>query len=474
MSSTPSRFVAYAASEEEIERCARTAKIGEILLEPEWLACQGTLSAERCVDLARSARSHGLRPVLVWDILLPERVMQSLQPSLSSWAWEEFAAVRVCDIGAAQWLRIHRPQMPLQLIVETGNHNEDALRAWCAVFAPALERLILSIEIPEERLIAYARESAVDCEVMGVGRILLFYSPRSLLAPKLLTGSSLQSSDAAGQSSDAAGQPSDAVGQSNDAAGQPSDAADQSSDAAGQSSDAAGQSSDAADQSSDAAGHKAAPVRLEAISGSDLSGYRPLPVLETAHGTFLYLDKDQFILDRLSGLLDAGLWIRLDLRHLRDHSASIAQIDGLVEAMQHDATALRQAWPRPTRAPFFKNNKTTAQFTRLKANHHEQRDEYTLAEVVGVERRRYVVLCALRPFSTEMLYALLLPSGEEILLTDIPIFHDLQGVPRNQWMTDQLLITERIRMACPGALLRGRSKEETTSIPEESPICPTA
>jgi putative protease len=176
----------------------------------------------------------------------------------------------------------------------------------------------------------------------------------------------------------------------------------------------------------------------------------------------LYLDKDQFILDRLSGLLEAGFSvIRLDVRHLRESPTGFGKIDTLVSAFQRDAEELRKAWPRPTRAPFFKNNKTTAQFTRLKANHHEQRDEHTLAEVVGVERRRYVVLWALRPFSTESLHALILPSGEEILLTEIPTFHDLQGIPRSTWLTDQLLITERIRMACPGALLQSRRDTES-------------
>ncbi|MCB9644206.1 MAG: U32 family peptidase [Myxococcales bacterium] len=419
-------FVAYAANLEELEQCARAEGVREVLLEPALLACQGSLTPAETFSLAREAKARGLRPVLVWDILMPQRVMDALAPKLEAWDWGCFEAVRVCDIGAAQWLRVHHPAMPIQLSVETGNHNEDALRTWCEIFAPALERLILSIELPEERLIAYCRELPVPCEMLGVGRILLFYSPRSLLASHLLHEplESAETSDAIAAHSSEKG------------SGQPD--------------------ADAADplrqrrEDIDA-------QRIEAVSASELSAYRPLPVLETAHGTFLFLDKDQFILDRLEGLRDAGLAsVRLDIRHLRGSNEPFAQLDQLVAQMDKDADALRKAWPRPTRAPFFRSNKTTAQFSRMKSSHHAHRDEHTLAEVIGLEKRRYVVLCATQSFSTSMIHSMILPSGEEIMLEDAPRFRDLQGQFREEWDADQLLITDRIRMACPGALLRSR------------------
>ena len=103
--------------------------------------------------------------------------MKNICQQLSLWELSKFPTVRVCDPGAAWWLKTHHPNITLQLTVETGNYNLEALRGWCEIFSDSLERLILSIELPEKKLIEYCQKLPVACEILGVGQILLFYSP---------------------------------------------------------------------------------------------------------------------------------------------------------------------------------------------------------------------------------------------------------------------------------------------------------
>lgn len=382
-------FNTFITTQSDIAHCVQANNLVEVLLEPALLARQGRLSLEETWQLALTARHQGLRTVLVWDALMPERLMAETCVHLTDLFLSPFDAVRVSDIGAAQWLRLHHPNQPLQLIVETGNHNLAALQGWCDFFSPILERLVLSIELPEEKLIDYCHQLPVNCEVLGVGPILLFYSPRSLLAPHLKPDSTTS--------------------------------------------------------------FLTTTVTPEEIN------LRPFPTIETEHGTLLFLDKDQFILDRLTSLRQAGLHtVRLDLRHLSHNNEAATGIVDLCEHIKHDATQLRANWPRPTRAPFFKANKTTAQFGRMKSKRHTYRDDNTLAEIIAGESRRYVVFQVLHPFETSEADNLALPTGEALTWSQPLSFRNLNGDLIETAETGQLLITSWIKKACTGALLKGQ------------------
>ena len=74
------------------------------------------------------------------------------------------------------------------MILENGNHNLAAIKNWAVLGGQNLERIILSIELPKEILKTYIDELSklkISSELMGLGPILLFYSPRSLLNPLL-------------------------------------------------------------------------------------------------------------------------------------------------------------------------------------------------------------------------------------------------------------------------------------------------
>jgi U32 family peptidase len=99
-----------------------------------------------------------------------------------------FYAIRVQDPGALNYLVENFPDLKVQMILENGNHNLAAIKNWVALGGQNLERIILSIELPKDILKTYIFELSklkISAELMGLGPILLFYSPRSLLNPLL-------------------------------------------------------------------------------------------------------------------------------------------------------------------------------------------------------------------------------------------------------------------------------------------------
>ena len=383
------QFNTFVSSIRDLERCANAPNLHEILLEPTLLARQGKLSQESVYALAIEAKKRGLRPVLVWDIVMPEQVMVGICDRLKNWDISSFEAIRVCDPGAAYWLLNHFPLIPLQLIVETGNHNLESLRGWCELFSPSLERLVLSIELPQHKLIEYCQTLPVDCEILGVGQILLFYSPRSLLAQHL----SITNEDW---------------------------------------------------------------EYIETTATFEDAKDRHFPILETAHGTFMFLDKDQFILDRLATLQSAGLHtVSLDLRHLVHDGDVAVDIDLICQQIAENPTLLRTTWTKETRAPFFNANRTTAIFPRMKSKLSNYRNNACLAEVLAGEKGKYVVFYTLRPFDISQIRRLIVPTGEEIELTQKIAFRNLNGKQLNTFDSDQILVTDWIKKAVPSSLLMG-------------------
>ena len=390
------QFNTFVSSINDLERCVNAPNLKEVLLQPTLLARQGQLSQQQTRSLVSRATKYGLHPVLVWDILMPEQTMKNICQQLSLWELSKFPTVRVCDPGAAWWLKTHHPNIALQFIVETGNHNLEALRGWCEIFSQSLARLILSIELPEKKLIEYCQKLPVACEILGVGQILLFYSPRSLLSPHLLDPDSEKK------------------------------------------------------------------IPLETTVSSEDSNNRNFSTLETAHGTFMFLDKDQFILDKLENLEKSGLHtVCLDLRHLGQNGDIAVDIDKICTHILTDPVSLRKNWGKPTQSTFFKGNRTNSMFSRMKSKHKlvKYRQNLGLAEVVAGESGNYIVFQSLRPFAASQIEKIIIPTGEEIEIPAEIVLRNLNGQIVQSCDREQILITDWIRKAMPGSLLLGKNQE---------------
>jgi putative protease len=382
------KFNSFVTSIEDIRACAAAPHLDEVLLEVSDLTREGRLTVQQAEALAKDARTHGLAPVLVWDILMTQSEFKRKCAVVSSIDTSLFSSIRTQCPGAAMWVRENLPQMPLQVILENSNHNLAGLKRWIKQLSP--ERLVLSTQIPEDRLLELCAELHTECEILGAGKILLFYSKRSLLAANF--GDTEATTD---------------------------------------------------------------NRWIYADSASEESASRPFPTLENEHGTFMYLNKDHFILDQLEKLTAGGMHtVRIDLRDLQngEHAAlGIDQICTLI--VNDDKKALESLWSRPTAATFFKRNRTDKQLTRMKPLTRLLRDENCLAEVVSVERGEVLGLLTLRSFSPHNgQFAFVASDGREVSV-EIDSFNDLSGAPLLECHAHRLVRCRWFKGVAAGALL---------------------
>ena len=71
--------------------------------------------------------------------------------------------------------------MNIQLILENV-HNLPSLMGWCRLGGKQLERIILSPQLDKKTLTHFVDNLSVPVEIMGLGRLLLYHSPRKLLS----------------------------------------------------------------------------------------------------------------------------------------------------------------------------------------------------------------------------------------------------------------------------------------------------
>jgi putative protease len=174
------KLTTYARSLHDLNLC-REHGVTDVILEPKSCARFGVLTSEEFITLSKRARELGLRVLLEWDILMVEstfaQVSSGIQELLGS-----VDTIRVQDPGALEWC-LKNTTLPLQFIAENGNHNLKGLQGWIDLAEGRMERIILSIELSQHVIEEYVQKLTVPCELLGLGRILLFYTPRQLLSP---------------------------------------------------------------------------------------------------------------------------------------------------------------------------------------------------------------------------------------------------------------------------------------------------
>ena len=155
--------------------------LDEVILGHQDYSRFGKLKTLEFFEFSTRARELGLRVIFEWDILMTENTFVQLAAELPSF-FVAFDSLRVQDPGALEW-GFKNTAKPLQFIAENGNHNLPGLQGWISHVEGRLERIALSIEIPKHVLEEYVKVLKVPCELLGLGRILLFYTPRQLLSP---------------------------------------------------------------------------------------------------------------------------------------------------------------------------------------------------------------------------------------------------------------------------------------------------
>ncbi|MFZ8932339.1 MAG: peptidase U32 family protein [Bacteriovoracaceae bacterium] len=157
-------------------------KVDELLICPNELSRHGVASYE---ELAPALKSINKRKVLVWDILMVQKDFEYAQKLIENIDLSLFDSIRVQDLGALEYMRVEHPNIPVQFNAETGFHNTKSLVAICQSHRK-LEKIIVSLELSKDKLKEIIQELSpysIHFEIMAIGPLLLFYSPRNLLSP---------------------------------------------------------------------------------------------------------------------------------------------------------------------------------------------------------------------------------------------------------------------------------------------------
>ena len=167
---------------------------GEVLIATKEFSRFGRLEDDQVMGFVSQVKKLGLFPIFVWDILQTENEFQQRCKLFEKLPLSEFSEIRVQDPGVLQFIKTKYPWLKIQLVLETGNHNQLGILTWINYCGSSLSRLVLSLELPKNKLSEILREiqklpvaKNVRIELMVYGPILLFYTPRNLLKPLMQT-----------------------------------------------------------------------------------------------------------------------------------------------------------------------------------------------------------------------------------------------------------------------------------------------
>ena len=336
-------------------------------------------------------KDNKMRFLLEWDILMDQPILLKSMAFLQQLPLEFFAAIRVQDLGAYQYLRENYPAIPLHLILENGNHNLKGLLRYGEDGGKQLERVVLSIELPKDILGDYFAAIAalgIETELLILGRILIFYSPRFLLSPFL-------------------------------------------------------------DERT-----KALEVR-EAQGKSEESPHKGFPLIENAHGTFMFNVKDFCLLEYLDELQEMGLnYARVDLRM----HPSFPVVKEIIQEIltQNNVENIKSLYGSPLHKGLFVNNRTDILFPKLKNKHLQNSEGQLIGEVIDVVKNKMMaVLIRQNPHKVLIgnQFELLTPQGRNVTFTLQKMMNSLQE-DITSVTSHQLIFIPYVPKAIPRSLIR--------------------
>jgi putative protease len=305
-------IISFAQNILEIEELISSG-VTEVIVSCRELSRFSTTTLEELINILNNKHKFKCKITLEWDALFQEEKFQFAKKTFLKLPLHEINSIRVQDPGTVNFIKNNYDWIKIQLILETGNHNLIGLKRWSDFLGNQLERLILSNELSKEILESYAKNLNTPIEVLVLGRILLFYSPRSLLHKVLNNLDEF----------------------------------------------------------------------IEASGTSEESPHSGFPLLENAHGTFMFNVKDLSLLENIEELNNINIInYRIDLRFddLKKDKNKI------IEKIKNPLAELKLNGPRPFVKGFYNINKTDVLFVKLKNKRIQRKDENYIGEIIDVER----------------------------------------------------------------------------------------
>ena len=139
---------------------------------------------DACKIISNNERKY----IFDWDVLVGEEDFSHFKNLFEKVDLQQLQAIRVQDVGVLQFV-LENTNLPIQLVLESGNRNLIGIKKWVEMIGDRLDRLILSPELDTEELKQIRNEIYCPLEILVFGKILLFYSPRKLLSPQFEKGS---------------------------------------------------------------------------------------------------------------------------------------------------------------------------------------------------------------------------------------------------------------------------------------------
>lgn len=342
---------------------------GDVLVAIKELSRFGTLESSLVSSFVKQIKAHNLRPILVWDVLQTEDQFTSHKKIFESLPIHEFSRIRVQDPGVFEFIKTHYSWLEIELILETGNHNTAGLLKWMEYGGVELKKMILSLEIPKEKLKEIIgelkqRNPKMEFELLIFGPILLFYTPRNLLSA--LEGKDHTSSNRI-----------------------------------------------------DGDGF------IRASGTSEESPHSGFPLIENQHGTFMFNTKDHSLISEIPELEIMGVThFRFDLEilnpteNLKPYSTFFHDVD-LFKLSEEMIQKLKDRSVRPLIKGFFQTNKSDVLFTKLKNRKIERKDDSYVGEIIDVERDEKLCLWvkSLSEKTLNKTFKIITPEGKEKTLT---------------------------------------------------------
>ncbi len=332
-------FVAQVNSKDLLEDfsefVSEQKKEGKVLIGTKDLSRFGTFESTDLLLMTKLSREKKLSPILVWDVLQTENRFSKNKEIFEKIKLDEFDAIRVQDPGVLEYILETNKWIKIELILETGNHNLEAISKWIEYCGDRLQTVVLSLELPNAKLkemISTLQEKFknINFELMVFGPILLFYTPRPLLSALKPETQKINGA-------------------------------------------------------------------LFASGTSEESPHSGFPLIENLHGTFMFNTKDHSLISEIGVLRDVGIsQLRFDidlLNHKREKVfTSFFKNIELEKISDDDIKKIKDLNPRPLIKGFFQVNKSDVLFTRLKNRKIERKDDNFLGEIIDVERDQHLCL----------------------------------------------------------------------------------
>lgn len=319
-------IITYVQNHEQLNQCHKLG-VKTIILEHIELARFGKLSTEEFNTLAKEASDLGMQVSCEWDILMTDDefiLKTTILKNLS-----DYHDIRVQDPGAINY-SLENLECPISLILETGNHNLKGVQSWVDSIGNRVHKVILSIELSKDILQFYCQNLKCPVEFLGVGRILLFYTPRNLLSAlspqvdderkKVMTSSNF----------------------------------------------------------------------LIADGESEESPHKGFPIIENRHGTFMFHIKRLFLLDHVEQLEKMPINdLRLDLRF--DEKSMLKQMLNVINKIT-PCSEFKNTYPYDVIKGYFNVNKTDVIFKKLKNSRIQRKDNSYIGEVIESSKGDYLAI----------------------------------------------------------------------------------